>query len=378
MRETDNKEDYTPSAESEVAAKDRFASAWKLLLVLFALFAVGLIVYFVVFHKKEDNPLDHVTLAENYDCLKYEAPDTKVSDEEVEEYIQGYIKHYTHYFIDDERDGTEVKTGDIVNCEFTVSKDGKKSDAVQENITVGSGECPALEDVLLGCMVGEEYEKTVDIDKKSAEKISGLSEVSGAKLSIKINYICDKFVPEMDDDFAETASGGDCTKAADFPAWVRNKLENEKKTETEDSLREILITKLIEGSSFKDLDGLVKDNYDTVIKTYNELAKASGMSLEKYVSEYYSMNIDDFDSTIKEMSEELLKERLVLLAVADKEGLTVKKDSEEYKNMLEKYITDSELSGEKALFDIYGEQELLESMTMEKAREFIYSHSIKE
>ena len=85
MRETENNNDnYAPSAESETEAKDRYASVWKLLLVLFALFAVGLIVYFAVFHKKEDNPLDHVTLAENYDCLKYEAADTKVSDEEVE------------------------------------------------------------------------------------------------------------------------------------------------------------------------------------------------------------------------------------------------------------------------------------------------------
>ena len=364
------KTEIVPGKEAEEAMKQKYSSTWKILLVL--LFAAIIVVVIVLLMKKKtDNVEKHVTLGE-YKGLTYTAVDTNVSDAEIDEIIQKGIDRKTSYELAEDRAGTLAEPGDIVNCSYVATYEGKNLESGSGNFEIGSGAFPEFENAISGSKIGDSISiKAVVPDNYTG--IEGLESSSGVSVDfdVTLNYICIRHVPELDDDFANELTGGKCTTAAGLKDYYREKLENEKQESAMADIKQELIDKLIATSSFNDIDGMIEENYNTVHKTYEDMAEVKQVSLEEYVEEFYQSELADFEKNLRETMEELVKEQLVLQAVAEKEKLEVKKDSEIYKKMLEEYMKDYGYADKDQFLADYDEKSVLQSMTYDRAIDFI-------
>ena len=142
-------------------------------------------------------------------------------------------------------------------------------------------------------------------------------------------------------------------------------------TDTEASKRRNLVEQAVENAEFGDISSLIRKRYNTVYKTYEQAAEKNNMSVEEYVKSFHNMTLEEFKKSLEESVTAIVKEQLVLKAIAEKEGLTVDKDSSEYENYLKKYMAEKGYSSKEEFLKDYSEEDILDSITCEKAIDFI-------
>lgn len=353
---------------NEAAAKAKFARQWKILLAVFIAVCIGIVVYFAFFREEK-----HVKLGQ-YKGLTYTQKDVSVSDAEVQEEKERLINSRTSYEKLEDRNGTPSQKGDIVNCTYKGQADGKMLEEGSGNFELGSGKFKEFEDSITGRNIGE----TVDITVVIPNDYSGtgaLSEYKGKEVSfeVKLNYVSQKTVPEVTDGFVTDVTGGKCSSAEEFEAFLKKEIQDEKQAEADSEKVQELIDQIIADSEFIDIDGMVKEYYDTMYDTYMSAAKRYELGMDEYIKQFYSMELADFQAQLKDTMTDLVKEQLVLKAIAEKEDL--KLDSERYNTYLERYMEDYGYSSKDDFIDYYGEDAIRESMLYDYAIDFVIENA---
>ncbi|MBR0133171.1 MAG: hypothetical protein IJM14_08865 [Lachnospiraceae bacterium] len=385
MSEEEKKEPIDTQKEEVIL---RTTKVLKVLFVVLAIAVIIMLIYRLTTGKKKEsdttlyimkNADKHVSSLGEYKKLGYTRHDTLVTDDEINEKIQGYVTRGTRYEKLDGRMGSLLEPGDIVNCTYVVSKDGKELEKKTGLFEIGSGKFAEFEKALVGHVVGDtvEFNATVPADYETADDKTALK---GEKLnfSVTLNYVCSRYVPELDDSFASEITGGECTSVDGLHDYFYEKLTKRKETEAMAEIKDELLAKLIESTSFKDLDGLVDNDFGKMKDYYETLASTRGLSFEDYMKNELGMEPDEWEKDCRELLLESIKERLVLQSVADKEKLKVKKNSKEYKEMIDEYMAKDGYTDEKKYLEDIGEDVVLCNMTYELAIKFIMSTAVAE
>ena len=359
----------------------------KLLFVILA--AVVLVMLFrrMRAEKKEEsdttlyiqkNAEKHVSSLGKYKGIEYTKRETHVTDEEINEKIQEYVTRGIRYEKVEDRQGTLLEPGDIVNCSYVASKDGTEIESKSGLFEIGSGKFAEFEKAIIGHFVGDtvEFIATVPADYETADDKKALE---GEKLtfSVTINYVCLRYVPELDDSLAVEISKGACTTVEGLHDYFYEKMTKERETAAMAEIKEELLSSLIESSSFENLDGMLEKDFGKMKDYYPKLAEAKQKSLEAYLKEDMGTEPVKWETEVKEMLLESIKERLVLQRVADKEDLKVKKNSKEYKEMIGEYLAAENYTDEKQYLEDFGEETVLCNMTYELAIKFIMSTAVQ-
>lgn len=366
--------------------KEKYKKTQKLLLIVFAVLTLGVLIYVIAFGGKKDtdaskyiseNASKHVTLGE-YKGVAYTKYDTSVSDEEIENTINDYITRNTTYAIDESRKGTLIEDGDIVSISYTAQGENGTIENGSTNFEIGLGNFPEFEDAVRGQKVGDIVSLTAVVPEENTI-IKGLEGMGGkpVKFEITLNYVTIRTVPERNDELAEKISDGECTSYDGLKDYFYEKYKNEREATAKAKKEEELITTVIANSEFKDIDWIVEKQCESVRNTYEELAENSGMTFEEYIEKYYADSVDTFEKELKETMVDVVKEQLVLQAVADKEKLSIKKKSDEYREYLQRYMKDYGYAEEKKFLEDYGEDAILQSMTYDKALNFIVENAVE-
>ena len=96
----------------------------------------------------------------------------------------------------------------------------------------------------------------------------------------------------------------------------------------------------------------VKEQVKELNKSYEQLAENSGKEWEEYMKDTLGVDQEEYDEQIDLYAKELVKQEMIIYAIAEKEDLSV--TDEEYDQYLENMLASSNFEDEKAFKEYTG------------------------
>lgn len=326
---------------------------------------------------------EYITLA-NYDVYTTSEPDVNITDEDVETEIEARLEAAAT--TETVTEGT-VEEGDTVNISFEGTlADGTTADGMSSEsyaLTLGSGGMiDGFESGLYGATIGEE----VTLDLQFPDPYSTNEELSGKDVTFKVTVLDKEVtkVPELNEEFVKANSDVETVK--EYKAAVKKELEEEEYENQVNDLQSELFTKITEDTEVLQYpEQEVEEQVAALTEQYESAATNYGYDdFETFLSEYYGMTKDEFDEEIKLYAQSIVKQEMILYAMAEKEGSAVTDD--EYEEYLQNFMTGYGFESEEKFEEYVGmslkeygeESNLMRSVLLEKVLDDVYGRLEKE
>ena len=305
-----------------------------------------------------------------YKGVKVEAAEVTVTDEEVDAKIEKERENNARTIEVTDR---PVKDGDMTVLDFEGFVDGVAFDGGKgENypLTIGSGAfIPGFEEQLVGAEIGKEVEVNVTFPEDyQAEELKG----KAAVFKCTIKEIKEKELPALDDEFASEVSEFDTLE--EYKKDVKETLTIEKEKAARDAKEAAVIDAIIADSDMDIPEAMVTTQQKQMIDEFAQRMQMQGLSMEQYF-QFTGATLDKMMEQVKPQAETRIKSRLVLEAVAAKEGIEATEEDyeEEIKTMAEVYQMEpdkiKEMLPEKSVKGIK------EDIAVKKAAEFVVNNA---
>lgn len=305
-----------------------------------------------------------------YKGVKVEAAEVTVTDEEVDAKIEKERENNARTIEVTDR---PVKDGDMTVLDFegfvdSVAFDGGKGENYP--LTIGSGAfIPGFEEQLVGAEIGKEVEVNVTFPEDyQAEELKG----KAAVFKCTIKEIKEKELPALDDEFASEVSEFDTLE--EYKKDVKETLTIEKEKAARDAKEAAVIDAIIADSDMDIPEAMVTTQQKQMIDEFAQRMQMQGLSMEQYF-QFTGATLDKMMEQVKPQAETRIKSRLVLEAVAAKEGIEATEEDyeEEIKTMAEVYQMEpdkiKEMLPEKSVKGIK------EDIAVKKAAEFVVNNA---
>ena len=305
-----------------------------------------------------------------YKGVKVEAAEVTVTDEEVDAKIEKERENNARTIEVTDR---PVKDGDMTVLDFEGFVDGVAFDGGKgENypFTIGYGAfIPGFEEQLVGAEIGKEVEVNVTFPEDyQAEELKG----KAAVFKCTIKEIKEKELPALDDEFASEVSEFDTLE--EYKKDVKETLTIEKEKAARDAKEAAVIDAIIADSDMDIPEAMVTTQQKQMIDEFAQRMQMQGLSMEQYF-QFTGATLDKMMEQVKPQAETRIKSRLVLEAVAAKEGIEATEEDyeEEIKTMAEVYQMEpdkiKEMLPEKSVKGIK------EDIAVKKAAEFVVNNA---
>lgn len=305
-----------------------------------------------------------------YKGVKVEAKDVTVTDEEVDAKIEKERENNARTIEVTDR---PVKDGDMTVLDFEGFVDGVAFDGGKgENypLTIGSGAfIPGFEEQLVGAEIGKEVEVNVTFPEDyQAEELKG----KAAVFKCTIKEIKEKELPALDDEFASEVSEFDTLE--EYKKDIKETLTIEKEKAAREAKEAAVIDAIIADSEMDIPEAMVTTQQKQMIDEFAQRMQMQGFSMEQYF-QFTGASLDKMMEQVKPQAETRIKSRLVLEAVAAKEGIEATEEDyeEEIKTMAEVYQMEpdkiKEMLPEKSVKGIK------EDIAVKKAVEFVVNNA---
>jgi len=210
-----------------------------------------------------------------------------------------------------------VQDGDFVSIDLSATVDGNEvPEAATEGLSheVGSGQLiDGLDEAIIGLSAGESKEFTSTL-------VAGEYAGKEAVVTVKVNTVKQRELPEADDEFAQLASEFDTI--GELEADLRERVQRVKQVEQAGQIRDKVLEVLLETVEIPVPEAAVQAEVDSALHDaiheldhdetkLNELLEAQGTSRE------------EFDKEARESAERSVKTQLLLDAIAEAENTTV-------------------------------------------------------
>jgi trigger factor len=249
----------------------------------------------------------------DYEGLEVTVDDVTVTDEDVEEQVQNLRERFAT-LIEVDRAAAD---GDFVVIDLKAMQDGEVVEGAEVagmSYQVGKGGMlDGLDEALAGMKAGDE--KTF-----SSTLVGG--EVAGedVEVEVEVTAVKEQELPELDDDFAQTASEFDTVE--ELVADVRTRLERGKRLEQAAAARDAVLEKILDLVEIPLPDGVVDAELKSRRDTVTQQLTYAGMTLEQYV-ESEGQTVEEFETDLQQRTREAIAAQFVLDEVAKKEQLGV-------------------------------------------------------
>ena len=305
-----------------------------------------------------------------YKGVKVESTEVTVTDEEVDAKIEKERENNARTIEVTDR---PVKDGDMIVLDFEGFVDGVAFDGGKgENypLTIGSGAfIPGFEEQLVGAEIGKEVEVNVTFPENyQAEELKG----KAAVFKCTIKEIREKELPALDDEFASEVSEFDTLE--EYRKDVRETLFIEKEKAAREAKEAAVIDAIIADSDMDIPEAMVTTQQKQMIDEFAQRIQMQGLTMEQYL-QFTGASLDKMMEQVRPQAETRIKSRLVLEAVAAKEGIEATEEDyeEEIKTMAEAYQMEpdkiKELLPEKSVRGIR------EDIAVKKAAEFVVNNA---
>lgn len=269
-------------------------------------------------------------------------------------------------------DRTTVESGDFVQIDFEGLIDGVPfpgGAAKGYILEIGSGRfIPGFEDQLIGAEVDKEVEVNVTFPEDYGNDLAG----QDALFKVTVTSIKVKEVPELNDEFASMVS--DVETLDELKAKIREDMEKAAEQRADREMREKLIEMVSEGSNVDIPEIMIQREIDDIIEDFTRDLAFRRMTLDEYLAETGKTK-EELEEEVKPGATDRVKSRLVLAALAKREGITV--DEDELEAKISELIAESrnQDSMRKMMSDPDRRRAFKSSLIMDKTIDFLVAQA---
>lgn len=309
----------------------------------------------------------------SYDKLTKPAKGAAISDAELEEelttQLNDALSQYPNYIPDESRNGTEIKTGDIVNIDFVGKLDGEAfSGGTGKGYDLEVGKYQFIKDFEDG-LIGKTVGTTFDIDATFPEDY-GKEELNGKAVvfTITVNYVGTE-KEGADDAYIKRLSEGEYESIDAYREALREMLQSEKDENYDEDVFNTVIDQMVANSEFKTiLDDDVEFYANDMLEYYQSMAAYYSMGIEDFAGMAFG-SYDEMMRSIDDNATNYVKQYMVLQQVVKQENITV--SDEKYKEMIAGYMETANYESQEEFEEAYTKEYLLYCMQNDLALEFL-------
>jgi trigger factor len=248
-----------------------------------------------------------------YHGLPVAVDDADLTDEQIDEQL-GSLRERFATLSSVER---PAEAGDFVTIDLRAEVDGEEvpdASATGLSYEIGDDDLIAgLDTAVIGLSEGES--KTFTTQLNQGEYAGKQTDVTTTVRGVRV-----KQVPDLDDDFAQTASEFDSID--ELRADVRSRLERIRRLEQGVQARDRVLEALLERIDIPLPENVVAEEVDWRRQSFEQQLEQAGISKEQYF-QLEGRSVEDFDTEISEGAKQAVKAQFVLDSIADKEEVQV-------------------------------------------------------
>lgn len=313
----------------------------------------------------------------DYKGVSYVPANTTVTDEDIENEINYLV--YQHTTSEQLTTGTAT-WGDAVNIDYVGYMDGEAFDGGNTQgmgtvITLGnSGYIDNFDEQIVGHKPGDTFDVNVTFPEDyQAADLAG----KPARFETTLNYIQgEDIVPTVDDEFIKTATQEAYSTVDEYKQATREKLQQQKDDSALDSDRHSVLQAVIDQTTIVEYpEQEIQERIDQVLAMYEDYAASNGVDLDTLLSYSFGYDADSFQEFLKESIESYIREKMVVVAIAEAEGISA--SEEEHNAKIQELLEQSGLSDVSELNEQYGytEEDYYMLVLEEKVVNFLYENA---
>ena len=278
-------------------------------------------------HLKDNEPLRFKASFEvmpeikvdGYKELRAEKPEITVTEEEVEQSLNGVREQHATFTA---VEGRPLADGDYAQVSLDgqpkdASKDGQDKPVHMDEVLVeiaGKNTMPEFTENLRGASAGDErvFEVTYAQDA-TEQRLAGKT----FTYTVKVQAIKQKSLPELDDQFATQL--GEFKTLDEVRQRIREGMESERKHTAEHQAKDKLVAELVKRSEFEVPEALVDRQIDVRLERGLRALAAQGMKAE----DIKKMDLNRLRVGQREQALQEVKASLVLDKIAEEEKIEV-------------------------------------------------------
>lgn len=279
------------------------------------------------------NLSDYVALPDDYKAFTFAESEIVPSEDDWNSYYNYIVSSIGEK---GELPDAVAEDGSFVTIDFVGKIDGAEftgGSAENTSMQIGAGQyLEELENAIIGHKAGdtfdveitfpEGYGSTTDANGEELD-LSGKTAVFSVTLKSIDNYtLTDEAITEY---FSAYNEGVDDSKKITNVESMKNDFMNQF---TESNLKNAILSDLKESVTITEIPAAMKDAYVKVemdLAEYN--AESVGMSVDSLVQNNGFESADDYKQYVADNSDAYLTNQLILLAIAEKEGITYDEES---------------------------------------------------
>lgn len=252
----------------------------------------------------------------DYTAIKLDREQREVTDDDVNRFLENLRERNAEY-VPTERDTAEV--GDLVTVGIKGYVDGELKDdfcADDDELVVGSGELvQGLDEKIAGMKVGQPQEVVVNLPRVSED---GETVDRAVTFKVTVSEIKAKQLPELDDEFAKDVASVDTL--AELREKVMHSLRHQALEESVMELSRRALSSLVTTSEVEIPKLLIDREADEKMGALQRRLASQGLTWEQYLTAK-GKSEDEIREEFRESAPGLVKAKLVMEALAEKEGL---------------------------------------------------------
>ena len=248
-----------------------------------------------------------------YDGLTASVDDLEVSDEDLDEQVQGLRERFAT-LSDVER---PAQDGDFVVIDLKATQDGEVVDGAEVtgmSYRVGrGGMIEGLDEALDGMSAGDEKTFTTQL-------VGGDLVGSEVEVAVAVTQVQEQELPELDDEFAQEASEFDTVE--ELTADLRERLGNGKRLEQAAAARDAVLEALLEQVDVPLPETVVAEELTARRQSIEQQLAQAGITMEAYLDDE-GQTIDEFEADLEKRVRDAVAAQFILDEIAKKEELGV-------------------------------------------------------
>jgi trigger factor len=251
------------------------------------------------------------------ESLAVTVDDVEVSDEEIDKQVDVMRERFSMLT------GVEraAEDGDFVSIDLEAKLDGEvleDGSTTGMSYEVGSGQLmEGLDDAVRGLSAEESKTFTTAL-------LSGPNAGQDAEVTVTVRSVKTKDLPELDDEFAQTASEFDTL--AELREDVRTRLARTKSLGQGAQARDKIVEHLIEVVEVPIPENLVEREIEWRNRAFEQELQQAGMDWDSFLSMSGVENREAYDADQRTTVEQAVKTQFILDAIADAREVTVDND----------------------------------------------------
>jgi trigger factor len=249
----------------------------------------------------------------DYEGLEVSVDDVTVTDEDVEAQVQNLRERFAT-LNDVERPAAD---GDFVTLDLKATQDGEVVEGAEVSgmsYQVGKGGMlDGLDEALAGMSAGDEKTFT-------SQLVGGELQGQDVEVEVRVTAVKEQELPELDDDFAQTASEFDTV--AELTDDVRTRLERGKRLEQAAAARDAVLEKILDLVEVPLPENVVDAELAARRDSIQQQLAYAGLTMEQYLDNE-EQTVDEFEADLEKRVRDAVAAQFVLDQVAKKESIAV-------------------------------------------------------